>query len=73
MLVLIIVPLARFEMVNTHRPSGSMCKVCINALVRNCSHLDFKVMPEMKRDKDGVIVVRCVDFQRIGKHKESSK
>ena len=49
----------------THRPSGSMCQACMYCFTRNCSHLDFATMPTMKRDKDGVIVVKCAEFKKM--------
>jgi hypothetical protein len=47
----------------THRPSGSMCIACLHN-ERDCSFLPFASMPLMKRDKDGMLVVQCTDFQR---------
>lgn len=48
-----------------YRPSGSMCKVCMHCYTRNCSDLDFASMPAMRQDKDGVTVVRCVEFVKL--------
>lgn len=50
----------------THRPSGSMCGVCKNLKSRfACPYTtEFKAMKPIKTDKDGVIVVKCEEFER---------
>jgi len=53
-----------------HRPSGSMCAACKHLDVRDCSSLPFKGMPVMKTDKDGTVVVKCVEFVH---HKPGAK
>lgn len=47
----------------THRPRGRMCAICVNK-DRNCAHLDFKTMPKIDQDKDGMIVVKCIEFKK---------
>jgi hypothetical protein len=44
------------------RPSGSMCLACVRRS-SDCSRLDFKAMPVMRKDKDGTPVVRCSYFR----------
>lgn len=51
-----------------YRPSGSMCMVCAKH-PHDCGLLVFSQMPQMKRDPDGTIVVKCTEFRR----KEQSK
>lgn len=46
----------------THRPSGRMCSVCQDKY-KDCSNLDFKIMPKIAQDKDGMIVVKCIQFK----------
>lgn len=53
-------------MVKTHRPSGGMCAACMN-LCRSCEYLDFASMQIMKKDKDGVKVVKCNQFIKLQK------
>lgn len=56
----------------THRPSGSMCLACALA-DQNCTVLDFTKMQKIKRDRDGITVVRCSSFTRQGKAHESTQ
>lgn len=52
----------------THRPSGSMCQVCRKG--KGMASLgcplswQFEKMKQIKTDKDGVIVVKCEEFER---------
>lgn len=40
-----------------------MCARCVHA-ERDCSHLEFERMtPIQKPTEDGVIVVKCIDYQ----------
>lgn len=54
-------------MLVTHRPKGSMCAVCSHFNQKDCSQLDFTSMKKIGQDDDGVVVVRCIDFDREGK------
>lgn len=49
------------EQTITHRPSGSMCAVCRHS-GQNCAHLNFAAMRVIRRDPDGVRVVKCGEF-----------
>ena len=47
-------------------PKGEMCRVCVK-FSADCSHLPFKEMPPIsKGDSDGVVIVRCNEFNREG-------
>lgn len=46
-----------------HRPSGMMCAGCERRNI-DCSHLNFKEMRKIREDKDGTVVVRCVEYRR---------
>ncbi|MGR2663989.1 hypothetical protein ACUXVY_20580 [Chromobacterium haemolyticum] len=48
----------------THRPSGRMCASCLMVFVQNCSKLPFNTMTPIKRDPDGIIVVRCDNYTK---------
>lgn len=50
----------------THRPSGSMCIVCKNFRSKTiCPNQEaFRKMQTIKKDKCGMIVVKCVEFER---------
>lgn len=55
----------------THIPKGSMCSNCQHILVRNCSHLDFASMPQIEKNKDGVVVVKCGDFVKFESNQDA--
>lgn len=50
------------------RPKGSMCAVCkgLNSQLKHTcpSPSEFKTMPQIGKDSDGMIVVRCTGFER---------
>ena len=49
-----------------YQPKGGMCGICVNR-DDDCSHLPFKDMtPISKGDRDGVVIVRCNEFNRDG-------
>lgn len=50
----------------TYRPSGTMCKGCAH-IKADCSALPFNTMPQIKRDSDGAVVVKCLNFEREAK------
>lgn len=45
----------------THRPSGRMCCSCYRA-GEDCSDLEFKTMPVIGVDPDGMKKVRCTAY-----------
>lgn len=51
-----------------YRPKGSMCAVCkgLNSQFKHTcpSPSKFKTMPQIGKDSDGMIVVRCTGFER---------
>lgn len=47
----------------TYRPSGTMCKGCAH-IKADCSALPFNTMPQIKRDPDGTVVVKCLNFEK---------
>ena len=47
----------------TYRPSGTMCKGCAR-IKADCSALPFNTMPQIKRDSDGTVVVKCLNFEK---------
>ena len=48
----------------TYRPSGTMCKGCAH-IKADCSALPFNTMPQIKRDSDGTVVVKCFNFEKV--------
>lgn len=44
-----------------YRPSGMMCLVCQHK-DRDCSSLKFETMYPLRKDTDGTIVVKCVEW-----------
>ncbi len=46
-----------------HRPSGSMCMVCVSK-DKCCSWIDFTNMKVLKVDKCGTKVVKCEEFEK---------
>ena len=46
-----------------HQPKGGMCAACKHR-DRKCGHLPFERMPPMQRWPDGLVIVRCTDYQR---------
>lgn len=44
-------------------PKGSMCMV-YSRLYEKCNHLEFKSMRPIKKHKDGVVEVKCVEFDK---------
>ena len=54
----------------THIPKGSMCQGC-GKLKQDCSTLDFAAMPKIKKYPDGVVAVKCAEFQ--SKAKDNAK
>ena len=45
-------------------PKGGMCAVC-SKNKNDCSKLDFSAMKKIgKKDKNGLIVVRCINFNK---------
>lgn len=49
-----------------HIPNGEMCCTCVHILTRDCSHLEFKKMPVIKKYPDeNLIVVRCMDHEKV--------
>ena len=60
----------------THRPSGSMCAVCAfkgDEFKQFCGSLNFTAMQKIKSDKDGTIVVKCIEFRKATKFVEHCK
>jgi|VirMetMinimDraft_7_1064189.scaffolds.fasta_scaffold26417_6 hypothetical protein len=49
--------------VKSHRPKGSMCVACKWAAY-NCSAFDFKRMPAIGKDQDGIVIVKCSQFTK---------
>ncbi|HDY7487856.1 TPA: hypothetical protein RQL24_003368 [Vibrio vulnificus] len=54
----------------THRPKGSMCANCKGLSSDHKQHQypsreQFKRMPKIGKDSDGMIVVRCNNFDRV--------
>ena len=49
--------------VKSHRPKGSMCMACKFAQF-NCSGFDFKHMPIIGKDADGIVIVKCSEFSK---------
>ena len=47
----------------TYRPSGTMCKGCAH-IKADCSALPFNTMPQIKRDSDGTVAVKCLNFEK---------
>ncbi len=48
-----------------YHPKDGMCGTC-QYNWKNCSDLDFASMtPISKGDRDGVVIVRCIEFKRI--------
>ena len=46
-----------------YQPKGGMCANCAK-INQNCSSYDFSSMPRIsKGDRDGIVIVRCVEFQ----------
>lgn len=46
-----------------YRPSGMMCLVCQHK-DRDCSKLQFDTMSPIRKDKDGTIVVKCIEWRK---------
>ena len=56
----------------THRPKGRMCQSCRYLHFVNCpDESEFKDMQPIGKDDDGVIVVRCTQFERLGKSEKN--
>lgn len=49
-------------MSKVYTPSGLMCTVCKHAY-ENCGHLPFSTMRPIKVHDDGVVVVKCTNFE----------
>lgn len=45
-----------------YRPSETMCKDCAHKA--DCGALPFETMPQIKRDSDGAVVVKCFNFEK---------
>lgn len=59
--------------IKSHRPKGSMCASCKHRL-ENCSKLPFKKMQAIGKDNDGVVVIKCSEFnkEKIGEFDDIS-
>lgn len=45
-------------------PKGGMCRAC-KLSDNDCSDMQFKEMPRIsKGDRDGFVIVKCVNFKR---------
>lgn len=46
-----------------YRPSGKICKDCAH-VNKDCGALPFETMSQIKRDSDGTVVVKCLNFEK---------
>lgn len=49
---------------NTHIPKGGLCANCTK-VNRDCSHLPFEEMRPIRTHPDGVVAVKCTEYEKL--------